>query len=296
MTYDFTHRTHIDIHGFYYPRHFTDWYADGWITYTYEQVKRSSKSRHIRLTHTLRLGRRYRAHKALGAKQGVLVKQSSVVVREWMKHLKNNSSTNLASCNDTCEYKVISYSLFQNQSIFTAGALRNVMLAKRLHPDWEVRFYVGVNISTHITHLLSIFGAHILFVSEAEVRIPPPYWAYLVADDPKVSRFLLRSVIHRLSPRQTHLIKDWEKSDYAFHNIRDRPWHSDHALVPDLFCGRCDHLRNRFNGSMTYTIVGAINGCIQNTSGSLNNVLPTVCDGIVNCTSHTNYYGNYVFR
>ena len=29
MTHDFVHRTHIDIFGFYYPRVFTDWFADG---------------------------------------------------------------------------------------------------------------------------------------------------------------------------------------------------------------------------------------------------------------------------
>ena len=29
MTHDFVHRTHVDIFGFYYPRVFTDWFADG---------------------------------------------------------------------------------------------------------------------------------------------------------------------------------------------------------------------------------------------------------------------------
>ena len=274
LTYDFTHRTHIDIHGFYYPRHFTDWYADGWITYTYERVKRCRKSPRIRLTHTMRRGSRYRVHKATGAKQGQLVNESTVVIQEWMNHLRNNISTNLTPCNNKCEYKVISYSLVQNHSTFTGGALRNLMLAKRLHPDWEVRYYVSVNISTKITQLLSTYGAHISFVNEREVRVPPLYWAYLVADDPKVSRFLVRSVIHRLSPRQTHLINDWEKSDFAFHNIRDRSWHSGQALVPDLFGARCDHLRNKLNGSIADTIASALyDGRIQDTSGLLNNVI-----------------------
>lgn len=34
LTHDFVHRTHIDIFGFYYPRIFTDWFADDWITGT----------------------------------------------------------------------------------------------------------------------------------------------------------------------------------------------------------------------------------------------------------------------
>ena len=32
LTYDIVHRTPIDIQGYYYPRVFTDWYADDWIT------------------------------------------------------------------------------------------------------------------------------------------------------------------------------------------------------------------------------------------------------------------------
>lgn len=32
ITLDFVHRTHVDVFGFYYPRKFTDWFADDWIT------------------------------------------------------------------------------------------------------------------------------------------------------------------------------------------------------------------------------------------------------------------------
>ena len=35
LTHDFVHRSHVDIFGFYYPRVFTDWFADDWITGNY---------------------------------------------------------------------------------------------------------------------------------------------------------------------------------------------------------------------------------------------------------------------
>ena len=35
LTHDFVHHTHLEIFGFYYPRTFSDWYADDWITYVY---------------------------------------------------------------------------------------------------------------------------------------------------------------------------------------------------------------------------------------------------------------------
>lgn len=59
LTYDFVHRTHIDIFGFYYPRLFTDWYGDGWITRIY-RPNRSTKLADVHLVHTRAFGRRYR--------------------------------------------------------------------------------------------------------------------------------------------------------------------------------------------------------------------------------------------
>lgn len=35
LTHDFTHRTHIVVHGFYYPRMLPTWWSDDWITHTY---------------------------------------------------------------------------------------------------------------------------------------------------------------------------------------------------------------------------------------------------------------------
>jgi len=58
LTYDFVHRTHVDIFGFYYPSVFSDWWADKWITLVYSPG-RSSKLAAVRLYHTMTLGKRY---------------------------------------------------------------------------------------------------------------------------------------------------------------------------------------------------------------------------------------------
>jgi hypothetical protein len=58
LTYDFTHRTHLTIHGFYYPHEFPDWYGDKWITDVYKP-SRSFKLPDIMLLHTIQYGRRY---------------------------------------------------------------------------------------------------------------------------------------------------------------------------------------------------------------------------------------------
>ena len=62
LTYDFVHRTHIDIHGFYYPRVFKGWHADRWITDVYKP-NRSVKALDVGLVHTKENDRRYHKNK-----------------------------------------------------------------------------------------------------------------------------------------------------------------------------------------------------------------------------------------
>lgn len=37
LTHDFTHKSHILIHGFHYPRSLPTWWSDDWITRVYER-------------------------------------------------------------------------------------------------------------------------------------------------------------------------------------------------------------------------------------------------------------------
>jgi len=69
LTFDFVHRTHVDVFGFYYPRLFTDWWGDAWITRVYKP-NRSTKLNEVRLAHTLQLGRRYSVHYSVGKHLG----------------------------------------------------------------------------------------------------------------------------------------------------------------------------------------------------------------------------------
>ena len=59
LTYDFVHKTHIDIFGYYYPRLFTDWWADDWMTAVYGS-ERTIKLPGVRLKHTQEAGQRYK--------------------------------------------------------------------------------------------------------------------------------------------------------------------------------------------------------------------------------------------
>ena len=59
LTYDFIHKTHIEMFGFHYPRAFVNWAGDTWITLVYAPGK-MEKLTNIQLKHTLEKGQRYK--------------------------------------------------------------------------------------------------------------------------------------------------------------------------------------------------------------------------------------------
>ena len=269
LTYDFVHRTHCDIFGYYYPRMFKDWYADDWITLIYKGINRMKKITDVRIKHTMKLGSRYKQRMLKIEKRNALLKETIAIANQWVSfQTLSKDRTSVAG------KSLISVCLSKNNINHTMGALRNVVLAKKLMPNWDVRIYVNDKITHNILQSLHTFGAEIVLINEEEMAIPSDYWAYLVADDPNVHRFIVRNVTHRLSPRQAGLINDWQLSDHAYHTIRDRPWHSDMALVPDLFGAVREHLYHKLNTRMFDIILDATQkGRIDDVRGLLNDVI-----------------------
>jgi hypothetical protein len=57
--------------------------------------------------------------------------------------------------------KIISFSLYNNKDIYNYGAIRNLNLAKKIYPDWMVRFYIGRSVPKKIVKLLKDNNAQI---------------------------------------------------------------------------------------------------------------------------------------
>ena len=290
LTYDFVHQTHIDIFGFYYPRQFPDWYADGWITTSYKNVGRELKLADVIIRHTMNMGMRYIPQKGIIEKQHDIVNRSTLILQNWMDyyevdqvnirpmknlHISDDEVTSLNVTNITeHQLQIVSFTLFLNNADHTRGALRNLRLSKLLLPEWTIRFYISTNITQNIIQLLSLYGAEVILVDETKFPIPCQYWAYLVADDPAVSRYLVRNATHRLSPRQVHLIHDWLMSDKPFHSLRERPWHRGLAIVPELFGAVRVELIKSINTTMYNLIRESIRyGNVANISDFLNQII-----------------------
>ena len=57
--------------------------------------------------------------------------------------------------------KVISYSLWGDNPIYTHGALRNLEMAKEIYPEWTCRFYLDKNVPEDIVTKLKEGGAEV---------------------------------------------------------------------------------------------------------------------------------------
>ena len=84
LTYNFVHRTHVDIFKSFYPRNFTDWYADRWISMLY-LPNNCLKVPDVKLKHTMELGRRYNLNPKVRNKVSLLTENSRKILRSYLE-------------------------------------------------------------------------------------------------------------------------------------------------------------------------------------------------------------------
>ncbi|CAH1786924.1 unnamed protein product [Owenia fusiformis] len=250
LTYDFTHKTHLDIFGIYYPRVFTDWYADDWVTKVY-RPDRSTKCKDIKLKHTMETGTRYKVDFRVGQKLQAAIDSNQKILKRYIKYRNSTHPTK-----DPKSQKIISMSLYSNKTSRLIGAVRSAQLTPVMFPGWTARFYiektVGISkydvIPENLIRKLQLLGAQILYVDTQATNVSPELWPYLVSDDSTVERFIIRNVTFRMTDREFTAVEEWTKSKRTFHCIRDHPSHTT-PIIPDLIGGVNSGIKTLFSGS-----------------------------------------------
>ena len=248
LTYDFVHRTHVDILGYYYPNCFTDWYADNWITNTYNFIGHIEKVNDVLLVHTKQRGTRYHVkHWRLYLKQPV-IDMLVHVIQDWMSHnvIVHAHSSKLRSKNNVVS---IALHLLTEQEYY--GALRNLVLVRTILPShWSVRIYLPLCTNTNLVKRLQDFGATIIFVTSNELvskcvkslpinesvihitdNVPSASWPYLVLQDATVDYVLVRNATHRITTHEARLVMEWELSNKTVHVISYLSKNNNYCLI-----------------------------------------------------------------
>tara|TARA_R110001606_G_scaffold137266_1_gene275137 strand:+ start:58 stop:756 length:699 start_codon:yes stop_codon:yes gene_type:complete len=121
--------------------------------------------------------------------------------------------------------KIISFSLWGNNPKYTVGAIKNAELAKEIYPGWVCRFYCANDVPNPIIFQLEDMDNVEVVMVDKPSNWTGFFWRYAPAGDPAVEVMISRDTDSRLSHREKAAVDSWLESDYAFHIMRDHPWH-----------------------------------------------------------------------
>ena len=96
----------------------------------------------------------------------------------------------------------------------------NAQVTRDLFKGWTCRVYLDATVPDHVRRRLKEAGAEVVFMN-ADAKIHPLMWRFLVTEDKHVKRFLIRDADALLSEREYAAVAEWVKSPYYFHLIRD---------------------------------------------------------------------------
>lgn len=121
--------------------------------------------------------------------------------------------------------KVISFSLWGSNPVYTIGAIRNAEIAKDLFPDWKCIFYCFDCVPTNIIETLaSMDNVEVRMISrEGDTR--GAFNRFLPAAEEGIDYYISRDTDSRLSPREKIAVDAWIESGKDFHIMRDHPYH-----------------------------------------------------------------------
>ncbi|OKP64407.1 hypothetical protein BTE77_34905 [Ensifer adhaerens] len=132
----------------------------------------------------------------------------------------------------TPDRNIIAFTLYGASPRYCETAVLNVAAARELLPGWSCRFYCDDSVPRDVIRRLHGAGARVVF-PPAEIRsaIHPTMWRFLIADDPSVSRFLVRDADSLIGVREKTAVDAWLASDRWFHVMRDYYTHTELILA-----------------------------------------------------------------
>lgn len=125
--------------------------------------------------------------------------------------------------------RIISFSLFGNNSKYIEPAVLNTQLAPVLFPGWTCRFYVDDSVSAEAIQRFRNNGAEVIKVGAPLDNWPGTMWRFLAINDPEVEYVIFRDADSIICYRDAAAVSEWIKSGALFHTIRDSGSHT--ALI-----------------------------------------------------------------
>lgn len=148
--------------------------------------------------------------------------------------------------------KVISYSLYGDNQMYCAGAIRNAEIVREKYPDWKCLIWFDSSVPSETIESLAKFE-NVLLVDMTGSLIPGMYWRFLCLDVPDIEVFCVRDADSRITDREVSAVEDWLKKDKTLHLMRDHP-HHNYPVMGGMWGFRNDRSRWRITDRLNYWI------------------------------------------
>lgn len=117
--------------------------------------------------------------------------------------------------------KILAFSLYGDDPIYTIGAIKNSTLHKTIFSEWEMRVYHNNTVPKEILEQLQDNNVTLINVGE-DTGYRGSLWRFLPASE-NIERFISRDTDSRISERDECAVEEWIESDKNFHIIREHP-------------------------------------------------------------------------
>lgn len=95
----------------------------------------------------------------------------------------------------------------------------------------DAAVYVGDGVPADILDAVRTLGAELIPINTFASKASSTMWRFFVIGDRSVTRFIVRDVDARLTPRDFHAVKEWMSTKHLFHIIRDDVFHGNPILA-----------------------------------------------------------------
>ena len=122
--------------------------------------------------------------------------------------------------------KVISFSLWGDNPLYTNGAIWNAEHCEEFYPGWVCRFYHDDTVPSEVLEKIAVTGAEMVPMGRT-TDVLGMYWRFHpLFDDDTIERFIVRDTDSKFSHRESKMVTEWIESGKPFHIIRDCESHA----------------------------------------------------------------------
>lgn len=120
--------------------------------------------------------------------------------------------------------KIVAFSLFGRERMFTEGALENARLLPSIYPGWTMHVYCddpAMDTARALRHAGCV-------VRRGPAGIDRYFWRFLAAAEPGVELAIFRDADSRVNARERAAVEAWQASGRQAHVMRD---HRKHTML-----------------------------------------------------------------